>query len=109
MKVVARAVKFEPLGEPYRCSEAENAKFWCLKVRLYFDDGRQTEYELMGYSEPKELENFLANKKGVQEVLLPAFGLTEDGRVVVDYEKLEQLSQKLQAQKPKRRAGKEKK
>lgn len=107
--IIARSVKIEPLGEPERCKDAENAKFWCLKVKIYFDNGEEREYTLKGYSEVKEIENFLTNKKNIQDVLNQSYVLLKSGEIRVYYPAVEELTEKLQPKKPSRRAKKEEK
>lgn len=106
--IVARSVKIEPLGEPERCRDAENSKFWCLRVKIYFDNGEEREYVLRGYSEVKELENFLSNKKNLQDILSQSYVLLRNGEIRVYYPTVEELTQKFQPEKPQRRASKEK-
>lgn len=108
-EIVARSVKIEPLGEPERCKDAENSKFWCLKVKIYFDNGEEREYILRGYSEIKEIENFLNNKKNIQDILKQSYVLLKNGEIRVYYPTVEELTEKLQPKKPPRRAKKEEK
>jgi len=105
--IVARSVKIEPLGEPERCRDAENSKFWCLRVKIYFDNGEEREYVLRGYSEVKEIENFLSNKKNLQDILSQSYVLLRNGEIRVYYPTVEELTQKFQPEKPQRRATKE--
>ena len=106
-EIVARSVKIEPVGKPERCRDAENSKFWCMKVKIYFDNGEEREYVLKGYSEIKELENFLNNKKNIQDILKQSYVLLKNGEIRVYYPTVEELTQKLQPKKPQRRAKKE--
>ncbi|NPA32339.1 MAG: hypothetical protein GXO04_01795 [Aquificae bacterium] len=101
--ILARSVKIEPAGEPRRCSDAENSKFWCMDVKIVFDNGQERTYTLRGYSEPKELENFLNNKKNLQDILNQSYVLLKNGEIRVYYPKVEELSEKFKEQKPKRR------
>ncbi|HIC97946.1 MAG TPA: hypothetical protein EYP11_06085 [Aquificaceae bacterium] len=86
MEVVARSVRIEVLGDIERCSRGEDSKFYCLKVRIVFDNGEEREYLLKAHNEPKGLENFLANKKGIRDSLEKRFVLLKNGEVRVSYE-----------------------
>ncbi len=87
MKVVARSVSIEVVGEIDRCHDGENSKFYCLPVRVHFDNGEVKEYMLRAHGEPKTLKDFLENKKGLRDKMEKSFGLTEDGKVLyVGYE-----------------------
>ncbi len=88
MKVVARSVKVEVVGEIVRCNEGESSKFYCLRVRIHFDNGKVVDYLLKSHKEKKGLENFLQNKKGLKERLERSFLLDERGRVIFDYKNL---------------------
>ncbi len=101
-EIVARSQKIEPLGEPFRCSEAENSKFWCLKVKIIFENGEEREHVLRGYSEPKEIENLLSNKKGMRDVLEKSFVLLKNGEIKVYYPYVEELARQVEEKKPKR-------
>ncbi len=87
--IVARSVKIEVVGEIERCHRAEDAKFYCLKVKIHFDNGEVREHLLKSHNEPKGLENFLANKKGIRDRLEKSFVLLKNGEVKVVYPKEE--------------------
>ncbi len=82
MRIVARSVSIEVIGEINRCHDGENAKFYCLPVKIYFDNGEVREYMLRAHGEPKTLKDFLENKKGLKDKMEKAFGLSEDGKVL---------------------------
>ena len=82
MKLVARSVSIEVIGEIERCHDGENSKFYCLPVKIHFDNGQVKEYMLRAHGEPKTLKDFLENKKGLRDRMEKAFGLTEDGNVL---------------------------
>ncbi|MEJ7554856.1 MAG: hypothetical protein WKI50_02845 [Aquificaceae bacterium] len=82
MKLVARSVSIEVVGEIERCHDGENSKFYCLPVKIHFDNGQVKEYMLRAHGEPKTLKDFLENKKGLRDRMEKAFGLTEDGKVL---------------------------
>ncbi|SHK48561.1 hypothetical protein [Thermocrinis minervae] len=82
MKVIARSVKIEITGEIDRCHTGEDSKFYCLPVKIYFDNGQVVDYLLKAHGEPKTLKDFIENKKGLKDRMEKNFGLTEDGRVV---------------------------
>ncbi|WPM32696.1 hypothetical protein IAE16_03210 [Hydrogenobacter sp. T-2] len=82
MKLVARSVSIEVLGEIERCHDGENSKFYCLPVKIHFDNGEVKEYMLRAHGEPKTLKDFLENKKGLRDKMEKAFGLTEDGNII---------------------------
>ncbi|WP_461831951.1 hypothetical protein [Aquifex sp.] len=107
-EIVARSVRIEPLGKPERCRDAENSKFWCMKVKIIFDNGEEREYTLKGYSEIKELENFLNNKKNIQDILNHGYVLLRNGEIRVYYPTVEELSKKYEEQRPKRRTARKK-
>ncbi len=91
MKVVARSVSIEVVGEIDRCHDGENSKFYCLPVRIHFDNGEVKDYMLRAHGEPKTLKDLLENKKGLKDRMEKSFGLTEEGKVLyVGY--LEQTS-----------------
>ncbi len=79
--VIARSVKIEVVGEIERCREAEDSKFFCLPVKIHFDNGEVRDYLLKSHGEPKGLENFLANKKGIRDRLEKSFVLLKSGEV----------------------------
>ncbi len=82
MKIVARSVSIEVVGEMERCHDGENSKFYCMPVKIHFDNGEVKEYTLRAHGEPKTLKDFLENKKGLRDRMEKAFGLTEDGKVL---------------------------
>ena len=88
-EIVARSVKIEVVGEIERCSRAEDAKFYCLKVKIHFDNGEVKDYLLKSNNEPKGLENFLQNKKGIRDRLEKSFVLLKNGEVRISYPKEE--------------------
>jgi len=87
--IVARSVKIEVVGQIERCHRAEDAKFYCLKVKIHFDNGEVRDYLLKSHNEPKGLENFLANKKGIRDRLEKSFVLLKNGDIRVVYPKEE--------------------
>ncbi len=88
-EIVARSVKIEVVGEIERCSRAEDAKFYCLKVKIHFDNGEVKDYLLKSHNDPKGLENFLQNKKGIRDRLEKSFVLLKNGEVRISYPKEE--------------------
>ncbi len=82
MRLVAKSVSVEVVGEIERCHDGENSKFYCLPVRIHFDNGEAKEYTLRAHGEPKTLKDFLENKKGLRDKMEKAFGLTEDGNII---------------------------
>lgn len=70
------------VGEIERCHDGENAKFYCLPVRIHFDNGEVRDYLLRAHGEPKTLKDFLENKKGLKDRMEKSFGLSEEGRVL---------------------------
>ncbi|MDQ7082482.1 MAG: hypothetical protein Q9N34_05640 [Aquificota bacterium] len=84
-EVVARSVRIEVIGEIRRCGEGIDSKFYCLPVKIYFDNGEVRNYLLKAHNEPKGIENFLANKKGIKERLEKSFVLLKNGEIRVDY------------------------
>ena len=87
--IIARSVKIDVVGEIERCHRAEDAKFYCLRVKIHFDNGEVREHLLKAHNEPKGLENFLANKKGIRDRLEKSFVLLRNGEVRVNYEREE--------------------
>jgi len=85
MKVIARSVSIEVVGEIERCHEGEHSKFYCLPVKIHFDNGEVREYMLRAHGEPKTLRDFLENKKGLKDKMEKSFGLTEDGKILYIY------------------------
>ncbi len=83
--VVARSVKIEVVGEVERCHTAEDSKFYCLPVEIHFDNGEVRKYLLKSHNEPKGIENFLGNKKGVKDRLEKSFVLLRDGDIRIVY------------------------
>ncbi|MCS7262355.1 MAG: hypothetical protein N3C13_01790 [Aquificaceae bacterium] len=82
MKIIARSVSIQVVGEIKRCHDGENAKFYCLPVRIHFDNGEVRDYLLKAHGEPKTLKDFLENKKGLKDRMEKSFGLSEEGRVL---------------------------
>lgn len=82
MRVVARSISIEVAGQIERCHDGENSKFYCLPVKIHFDNGEVRNYMLRAHGEPKTLLDFLENKKGLKDRIEKSFGLTEDGRVL---------------------------
>jgi len=91
-EVVARSVRIEVVGEIERCSSGEDSKFYCLPVRIHFDNGEVRNYMLKSHNEQKGLENFLNNKKGIRDRLERSFVLLKNGEVRVVYEGRETVS-----------------
>lgn len=85
MKIIARSVSIEVIGEIDRCHDGENSKFYCLPVKIYFDNGEAREYMLRAHGEPKTLKDFLENKKGLRDKMEKSFGLSEDGKILYLY------------------------
>ncbi len=90
--VVARSVKIEVVGEIERCHSGEDSKFYCLKVKIHFDNGEVRDYLLKAHNEPKGLENFLANKEGIRDRLEKSFVLLKNGEVRVVYKSEEETA-----------------
>lgn len=82
MKLLAKSVSIEVVGEIERCHDGENSKFYCLPVRILFDNGQKVDHVLRAHGEPKTLRDFLENKKGMRDRMEKAFGLLEDGKVL---------------------------
>ncbi|MFN3976448.1 MAG: hypothetical protein ACK4LT_05225 [Aquificaceae bacterium] len=85
MKVVAKSVSIEVVGEIGRCHDGEYSKFYCLPVKIYFDNGEVRDYMLRAHGEPKTLKDFLENKKGLKDKMEKSFGLSEDGKILYLY------------------------
>jgi len=81
-EIVAKSVKIEVAGEIERCHDGENSKFYCLPVKIHFDNGEVKDYMLKAHGEPKTLKDFLENKKGLRDKMEKSFGLTAKGEVV---------------------------
>lgn len=79
--VLARSIRIEPKGEIHRCREGAYSMFYCLPVVVYFDNGETREYLLKSHSEPKALQEFLENKKGLRERMEKNFVLLKDGSI----------------------------
>ncbi len=84
-EIIARSVKIEVAGDIRRCSEGTDSKFYCLPVRIHFDNGEVRNYLLKAHNEPKGLENFLSNKKGIKDRLEKSFVLLKNGEIRIDY------------------------
>ncbi len=91
-EIVARSVKIEVVGEIRRCGSGEDSKFYCLPVKIHFDNGEVRNYMLKSHNEPKGLENFLANKKGIKDRLEKSFVLLKNGQIRVIYEREEETA-----------------
>jgi len=89
MEIIARSVKIEVIGEIERCQQGEDSKFYCLPVKIHFDNGEVRDYLLKAHNEPKGLENFLQNKKGIRDRLEKSFVLLKNGEIRVSYEREE--------------------
>ncbi len=81
-EIVAKSVKIEVAGEIERCHDGENSKFYCLPVKIHFDNDEVKDYMLKAHGEPKTLKDFLENKKGLRDKMEKSFGLTSKGEVV---------------------------
>ncbi len=92
MRIVAKSVSIEVVGEIQRCHDGENAKFYCLPVKIHFDNGQVVDYMLRSHGEPKTLKDFLENKKGLKDKMEKSFGLSEEGKVLYIGYLQEQLS-----------------
>ncbi len=79
--IVARSIKIEPKGEIHRCTEGSYSAYYCLPVVIYFENGEKREYLLKSHSEPKALQEFLENKKGLRERMEKNFVLLKDGSI----------------------------
>ncbi|MEJ5339710.1 MAG: hypothetical protein ACK42C_08220 [Aquificaceae bacterium] len=82
MEIVAKSLRIEVIGEIERCHDGENSKFYCLPVRIHFENGEVKEYMLRAHGEPKTLKDFLENKKGLRDRMERSFGLTKAGKVL---------------------------
>ena len=80
--IVARSVSIEVIGEIHRCNEGEYSKFYCIPVKIIFDNGEEREYMLRAHGEPKTLFDFLENKKGIKDKLEKSFFLLKNGEIV---------------------------
>ncbi|WP_448584495.1 hypothetical protein [Thermocrinis sp.] len=80
--IVARSIAIEIVGEIQRCSEGENSKFYCLPVKIIFDNGEEREYLLKAHGEPKTLLDFIENKKGLKDKMEKAFILLKNGEIL---------------------------
>lgn len=89
MEIVARSVKIEVVGEVERCRRGEDSKFYCLPVKIHFDNGEVRDYLLKAHNEPKGLENFLQNKKGIRDRLEKSFVLLKNREIRISYEREE--------------------
>ena len=81
-EVVAKSVSIEVVGEIQRCEEGENSKFYCLPVKIIFDNGEERPYLLKAHGEPKTLLDFLENKKGLKEKMEKSFVLLSNGEIL---------------------------
>ena len=83
--IVARSVKVEIKGEITRCGEGTDTKFYCLPVEIHFDNGEVKRHLLKAHNEPKGLENYMNNKKGMKDRLDRSFVLLRNGEIRIDY------------------------
>ncbi len=86
-EIVARSVKIEVVGEIQRCRTAEDTRFYCLPVKIHFDNGEVRKYLLKSHGEPKGLENFIQNKKGIKDKLEKNFVLLKNGEIKILYKR----------------------
>ncbi len=84
--IVAKSVEIEILGDIERCHEGEYSKFYCLKVKIKFDNGEEREFLMRSHESPKSLENFINNKKGIKERTEKSFVLLRNGEIMYVYE-----------------------
>ncbi len=82
VKIIARSVSVEIVGDIQRCNVGEDSKFYCLPVKITFDNGQVIDYMLKAHGEPKTLKDFIENKKGMKDRMEKNFGLTEDGDIL---------------------------
>ncbi len=80
--IVARSTDVEILSDPFRCREAEYTKFYCMKVKIYFDNGEVKEFMMRSHGDPKGLINFKDNKKGIKDNMKDKFLLLKNGEIV---------------------------
>lgn len=80
--IVARSVRIEVVGEIRRCGKGEDSKFYCLPVKIHFDNGSVVDYQLRAHGEPKTLIDFLENKKGLKDKMEKGFALLKNGEVI---------------------------
>ncbi len=81
-EIIAKSVKIEEVGNIKRCTEGNSSKFYCLEVKIYFDNGVVKNYLLKAHNEPKTLEKFIKNEKNYKDKFINKFGLTKDGQIV---------------------------
>ncbi|SNZ10809.1 hypothetical protein [Hydrogenobacter hydrogenophilus] len=79
--IIARSVSIEVVGEISRCKEGTNSRFYCLPVIIHFDNGEKREYMLKAFGEPKTLQDFLENKKGLKDRMEKGFALLRNGEI----------------------------
>lgn len=79
--IIARSVSVQVVGEIHRCKEGTNSKFYCLPVIIQFDNGEKREYMLKAHGEPKTLQDFLENKKGLRDRMEKGFALLRNGEI----------------------------
>jgi len=82
LDIVAKSKAIEIVGEIQRCSEGENSKFYCLPVKIIFDNGEEKEYLLKAHGEPKTLLDFIENKKGLRDRMEKSFVLLKNGEIL---------------------------
>lgn len=80
-EIIARSVKIEVAGDIHRCHEGAYSMFYCLPVIIYFDNGEKREYMLKAHGEPKTLQDFLENKKGLRDRMEKGFALLKNGEI----------------------------
>lgn len=79
--IVARSVSIEVVGKIHRCTEGPSSRFYCLPVVIHFDNGEKRAYMLKAHSEPKTLQDFLENKKGLKDRMEKSFALLKNGEI----------------------------
>ncbi len=80
--IVSRSKDVEIIGEPFRCRDGEYTKFYCIKVRIIFENGEEREYLLRSHGDPKGILNFKENKKGIKDNMKERFFLLRNGEIV---------------------------
>ncbi len=79
--ILARSTEIEILSDTFRCREAEYTKFYCMKVRIHFDNGEIKEFMMRSHGDPKGLLNFKENKKGIRDNMKDKFLLLKNGEI----------------------------
>lgn len=80
--VIARSKDIEILSDTFRCRDAEYTKFYCMKVRIYFDNGEVKDFMMRSHGDPKGLINFKENKKGIKDNMKDKFLLLKNGEII---------------------------